>query len=933
MANQQDFIVKNGMVVRNTATISTIDNFVGTSTDVIVGQPTLNLNFLKGTLDSRITFIRNSGATYVGPDGYIKTAAPGQPRFDYSSTSTGTILGLLVEDQRTNQYNSSTDYYASLSSGYVFWDGSLGFRSVSSSVFTTGTIYTLSVYLKVNSYTSGQTILVDIGDGNSTANAALSTFPAGAWTRFIGTGTLGPSGNFVDIRLQSLPASYTLGTNYSGPAGATCPMTRNYGISPDGKITSTRILVLNTTTGAVISDMEVWGMQVETGQNATSLIITGFGTATRSQDYVALQGSNFFPWFNPTAGTFYVEVDTQWNGSNVQINSNYGPMSIDDQNYVGVYTGFNGIGMQLTSAQTVTNMRWGTRNGNVNVNVGPQIAVSMNAYISAGTVYKLVGAYAPNELAFTGQSRAVVTSTDYTSGIFAFNRLRIGAQNQGGNGPTTLHGHVRRIQYWPKRLPNTQMLALTTGTSYTGTNLANVDTPVARTANTSNFVVQQGVQIRQNFEVPDVDKLYVTTLTKPTQRPSLNLNFLKGPVDPRVQFNRASQATYVGPDSYIKYAGVDQPRINYSSTSTGTCLGLLIEDQRSNMYRWSTTITTSTWGTGAFYQTSSIQENAALAPDGSYSAVLVSNIPNLNTAITPNRDNFTTATYWTRSVYAKYITGSPLFFIQSILVDNSFAVATFNIQAGTASAGYGSSTGTVSISNAGNGWWRCAFTVLTLSTGSVGLAIIGDSYFIGGYGSTATPTTFGLWGFQAEIGKFASSLISTGASAVTRATDFAVMNGQNFLSWYNFNQGTLYLEADCSSVDDLPYPVTGYLYRWPLSISYGYGQKLGFYKVPGGATIEEKMASDEYTSRFENSIGNITANTTFKAVLTYASGSQFALMNAVNSSTGSSSLLPAKLIDNLRIGNGDGAWFGHIRRVLYYPEQLSNTASQALTLL
>ena len=65
MAYQQDFTVKNGMTVRNTATISTVDSFLGTSTDVISSIPALNLNFLSGNLDPRITFTRVSILTWI----------------------------------------------------------------------------------------------------------------------------------------------------------------------------------------------------------------------------------------------------------------------------------------------------------------------------------------------------------------------------------------------------------------------------------------------------------------------------------------------------------------------------------------------------------------------------------------------------------------------------------------------------------------------------------------------------------------------------------------------------------------------------------------------------------------------------------------------------------------------------------------------------
>jgi hypothetical protein len=65
------------------------------------GYLTLDLNFLLGTLDSRITFTRGSAGTRVNASGVIESIATNLPRFDYDP-DTLEPLGLLIEGQRTN---------------------------------------------------------------------------------------------------------------------------------------------------------------------------------------------------------------------------------------------------------------------------------------------------------------------------------------------------------------------------------------------------------------------------------------------------------------------------------------------------------------------------------------------------------------------------------------------------------------------------------------------------------------------------------------------------------------------------------------------------------------------------------------------------------------------------------------------------------------
>ena len=63
-------------------------------------QPTLDLNFVSGTLDSRVTFTRASSATRVNASGVLEVITSGNPRFTYDPV-TLSALGLLIEEQRT----------------------------------------------------------------------------------------------------------------------------------------------------------------------------------------------------------------------------------------------------------------------------------------------------------------------------------------------------------------------------------------------------------------------------------------------------------------------------------------------------------------------------------------------------------------------------------------------------------------------------------------------------------------------------------------------------------------------------------------------------------------------------------------------------------------------------------------------------------------
>jgi hypothetical protein len=73
----------------------------------------------------------------------------------------------------------------------------------------------------------------------------------------------------------------------------------------------------------------------------------------------------------------------------------------------------------------------------------------------------------------------------------------------------------------------------------------------------------------------------------PKVRPSLDLDFANSKtLDPRITFTRSSGGSYVGADGLIKYAGVNEARFDHNPV-TGESLGLLVEEQRTNLQRHS----------------------------------------------------------------------------------------------------------------------------------------------------------------------------------------------------------------------------------------------------------------------------------------------------------------------------------------------------------
>jgi len=286
---------------------------------------------------------------------------------------------------------------------------------------------------------------------------------------------------------------------------------------------------------------------------------------------------------------------------------------------------------------------------------------------------------------------------------------------------------------------------------------------------------------------------------------TLSLDFLAGaPLDSQITFTRASTATFVGSDGLIQTAAVNSPRFDYGPVSLQP-LGLLIEEQRTNSVPYSAQFDNVIWTKVA----SSVVANSATAPDGTSNAdTLLDDATSGRHYIQQGTVVATTGVTFTQTVYLKNagINYGVLNLYNSTA--NNYAAASFDLTTGavanTAALGAGISIVSTSVAPAGNGWYRCAITVvagtIAFNRFGVGLSATGAVGGTTGYPSYTGTGANGIyvWGAQLEAGTFPTSYIPTTGSQVTRAADVAVMTGANFSSWFNAAQGTFVASYETS---------------------------------------------------------------------------------------------------------------------------------------
>jgi hypothetical protein len=354
----------------------------------------------------------------------------------------------------------------------------------------------------------------------------------------------------------------------------------------------------------------------------------------------------------------------------------------------------------------------------------------------------------------------------------------------------------------------------------------------------------------------------------------------------------------------LQTAAAGQARFDHNPV-TGESLGLLIEEQRSNLLQRSEEFDNAYWTKTR----SSITANTIIAPDGTLTAdKLVENTDN-NTHFV-RRDFTGTAASYTASVYAK--AGERTSF-DIWLYNGSVYVSTvtFNLVDGTAGAG-----GT--ITSVGNGWYRCSVSGTMTTSASCSVRIFLSD------GTSATYTGDGysgiyIWGAQLEAGAFPTSYIKTEGSSVTRNADAASMTGANFSSWYRADEGTLYGEG------------VGRREQGALA-TINEGSDFNNMIILG--TLPPANAFRMWANGAgQVDIGGIVAGVINKTSFAYATNNSAASING-SILTDTTCIVPSVGITTFQIGRGFGGTAylcGTLKKLAYYPARLTNAQLQALT--
>jgi hypothetical protein len=401
--------------------------------------PTLDLNFANTkTLDPRITFTRASGGSYVSANGLIKYAGVNEARFDHDPV-TGESLGLLIEEARTNLLTSSNNFgsgdanYGITANADVSPDGTtnaslifekttLSFKFYTESITAViGTTYCGSVFVKYSGSNlygrlkvgENNTIIINLINGSilsSTGTCGVIPYPNG-WYRIYVVWTATTTIQEVQIFLMNRTGSNSL---YQG----------------DGS-----------------SGYYIYGIQAEVGSFPTSYIPTQGSTRTRAGDRALITDKNFSDFYRQDEGSIFIEfLNTPNSTLFPTIYSISDPITGAGQNRVRLVKNVSSNAIRISD---VTN---GIVQSAYDIGSGYNVFDNIKAIRTYG---------------FKNYIGSVNGTTPRPPGIFNVTNptpsklMAIMSIGTVENGLNSINAPIKRLTYYPKALPPSQLQALT----------------------------------------------------------------------------------------------------------------------------------------------------------------------------------------------------------------------------------------------------------------------------------------------------------------------------------------------------------------------------------------------------------------------------------------------------------------------------------------
>lgn len=395
-------------------------------------RPTLNFNFAGSKMvDSRLSFYRNSTATYTDIDGFLKTAGVNKPRIDYDPL-TGQVKGLMIEGTRQNfllQSNgfSTTSAWTLTGTGTV--SGSSGISpdgtnnaflisdddntldtariEQSFNITSSTTNYTGSIYVKQGTAAASRLSLY-IQNGSSQTNVTTSVLITWGATPTINSGgapsAIVPVGNGwyrVSLSITDNNASSTKLIFCLYPANSGANLTGN---------------------------CYAWGAQLEIGGVASSYIPTTTASIIRPADQMWIDVGS---WYNATEGTLLTETIAP-----VLTSPNFGHViaGLTDD------TTNNGLLVRHTSTANGLDL-YTIKDAVVNVDTP--------GFVPTRSINKSAAGWNATSMYHVAEGNTPWTSSSAT--IYpTITRLQIGAMNSAGSA--AFFGHIRSVRYYNRML-------------------------------------------------------------------------------------------------------------------------------------------------------------------------------------------------------------------------------------------------------------------------------------------------------------------------------------------------------------------------------------------------------------------------------------------------------------------------------------------------
>ena len=344
----------------------------------------------------------------------LRTAAINEPRLEYDAS--GNPLGLLIEEARANQAKHSEDWTL-----YPWTLRENSFSSSTNSIAPDGTAGATRFYTNSN--------VPAFLQQSCGGNVGAKTHTVSCWVRSTNGGA------DQTFRLKCTHSGVT--DFFSNDKTATSEWKRF-------TFTETFISASNTTVIAGVVedsstnqfDIEVWGMQVEFDASfPTSYIPTSGSTVTRAADIASVTAFKYHQ--NNTQGTLVVQGTPNAGDATFRRFAEFGYSNLR----FSIQAISGSIRFYTRDATNSTNNQIGG-----NISYTPLTSQKLAFTVSSGFAAR------------SANGGTVVSE----SNVFGLNEenvtLHIGQQN---NSASQINGHIKSIQYYPKRLSNTELQLLT----------------------------------------------------------------------------------------------------------------------------------------------------------------------------------------------------------------------------------------------------------------------------------------------------------------------------------------------------------------------------------------------------------------------------------------------------------------------------------------